>query len=118
MAEIVWTLPALSQEFMEGPHILITPGRVILRWDAETESGAYAWASASFLGVEAAVFTAADSCTLDQIHALDRLVKVEPSEMLAGLRGAQGKFLYHFRIYFDEIGCLDVAAGEFIPPLA
>jgi hypothetical protein len=116
MEEVVWSLPALSQEFMHGPHVLVSPGKVTLRWDFETESGAYEWSSAEFTGVEAVTFTAESSCTPDQVHAYDRLVRVEPSDMLASLRGTASKFLQHFRIYFDEIGCLDVVAEEFVPP--
>jgi hypothetical protein len=117
MEEVVWSLPAPSQEFMQGPHILISPGKVTLRWDFESESGGYEWSSAEFVGVEAAKFTAHGSCTPDQVRAYDRLVKVEPSDMLGSLRGAGPKFLQHFRIYFDEVGCLDVVAEDFRPPV-
>jgi hypothetical protein len=118
MEEVVWSLPAPSQEFMHGPGILVTPGKVTLRWDSETETGAYEWSSADFTGVEAVTFTAHSSCTPEQARAYDRLVKVDPSDLLATLRGAGPKFLQHFRIYFDEIGCLDVVAEEFVPPIA
>jgi hypothetical protein len=116
MDEVVWSLPTPSQEFMQGPHILISSGKVTLRWDFEGETG-YEWSSAEFTGVEAASFTASDSCTPDQVRAYDRLVKVEPSDMLASLRSAGQKFLQHFRIYFDEVGCLDVVAEDFRPPV-
>jgi hypothetical protein len=118
MEQVVWSLPAPSQEFMHGPGILVTPGKVTLRWDSETETGAYEWSSADFTGVEAVTFTAHSSCTPEQARAYDRLVKVDPSDLLATLRGAGPKFLQHFRIYFDEIGCLDVVAEEFVPPKA
>lgn len=113
MEEVIWSLPTPSQEFMQGPHILISVGKVTLRWDFEGETGDYGWSSAEFTGVEAANFTAHDSCTPDQVRAYDRLVIVEPSDLLASLRGARSKFLRHFRIYFDEIGCLDVAGEDF-----
>ena len=116
MEEVVWSLPAPSQEFMQGPHILVSPGKVTLRWDSESEIGTYEWSSAEFSGVEAVTFTAHSSCTPDQARAYDRLVKIDPSDMLSSLRGAHPKFLQHFRIYFDEIGCLDVVAEEFVPP--
>jgi|SRR5580698_8485743 hypothetical protein len=116
MGQVVWSLPAPSQEFMQGPHILISPGKVTLRWDFERETGTYEWSSAEFTGVEAVSFTAHSSCTPDQARAYDRLVKVEPSDILPGLRGAGSKFLQHFRIYFDEVGCLDVVAEDFRPP--
>jgi hypothetical protein len=104
MSEVIWSLPAPSQEFQQGPHILASPGKVTLRWDSEDESGGYSWSSAEFVGVEAVMFTAHDSCTPEQVRAYDRLVLVEPSEFLSGLRGAVAKFLHHHRIYFDEAG--------------
>jgi hypothetical protein len=116
MSEVVWSLPTPSQEFDQGPHILVSPGKVTLRWDFEDESGEYAWSSAEFLGVEAVNFTGHDSCTPEQVQAYDRLVVIESSELLASLRGAGAKFLRHYRIYFDEVGCLDVIAEEFAAP--
>jgi hypothetical protein len=116
MSEVIWSLPVPSQEFQQGPHILASPGKVTLRWDSESESGEYTWSSAEFVGVEAVMFTAHDSCTPEQVRAYDRLIVVEPSELLSGLRGAPAKFLHHYRIYFDEAGCLDVIAEEFVAP--
>lgn len=115
MEEVVWHLPTPSQQFMEGPHILISSGKVTLRWDFESETGGYEWSTAEFTGVEAVSFTAYVSCTPDQVRAYDRLIKVEPSPMLPTLKGAGPKFLQHFRIFFDEVGCLDVAAEDFRP---
>jgi len=114
--ELIWKLPSPSQEFVDGPQVLISSRRVTLRWDAETDSGTYEWSSASFVGVEQVEFTADSSCSPEQIGAYDRLVKVEPSEKLARLAGADAKFLHHFRIYFDGIGCLEVVAEDFLPP--
>ncbi len=116
MEEVLWSLPVPSQEFQQGPHILISPGKVTLRWDFEGESGDYEWSSAEFTGVKAATFTAHSSCTPDQTRAYDRLIIVGPSDMLASLRGADPKVLQHLRIYFDEVGCLDVVAEDFWPP--
>jgi hypothetical protein len=115
-SEPIWKLPAPSQEFNDGPQVLISPGRVTLRWDAETDTGAYEWSSASFVGVEHVEFTADSSCIPEQIDAYDRLVKIEPSETVLRLGGASAKFVQHFRIYFDGIGCLDVVAEDFLPP--
>jgi hypothetical protein len=85
MEEVIWSLPAPSQEFMQGPQILVSQGRVILRWDAEDETGSYERSSAEFAGVESVTFTAHSSCAPDQARAYDRLVKVEPSGLLSTL---------------------------------
>ena len=116
MEELIWSLSDPSQEFKQGPHILVSPGKVTLRWDFESETGDYEWSSAEFTGVEAMAFTAHGSCSPTQVRAYDRLLKIDPSDMLSSLKGAGSKFLQHFRIYFDEIGCLDVVAEEFVPP--
>lgn len=114
----VWDLPARSRDFIQGPQILISAGTVTLRWDTEAASGHLQWSQARFAGVETVRFTAANSCTPDQVRPYDRLVEIRPSDLLPG-RGAVGpKFLQHFRIYFDEAGCLDVVAEEFLPPRA
>ena len=116
MDELIWTLPVRSQEFDQGPQVLISSGRVTVRWDAESESGEYTWSSASFVGVEDVEFTAYASCTPEQAQAYDRLMKIEPSDKLVALRGSASKSLQHFRIFFDEAGCLDVIAEDFQPP--
>ena len=43
------------------------------------------------------------------------IILVEPAEFLPSLSGALAKSLHHYRIYFDEAGCLDVIAEEFVP---
>jgi hypothetical protein len=116
MSEVIWQLPNPSQEFNQGPQILVSNGRVTLRWDHETEDGSYAWSSAEFVGVEDAEFIAQDSCSPDHAEAYDRLLKIEPSARLEALRGSSTKFLQHFRIYFDDIGCLEIVAEDFVPP--
>jgi hypothetical protein len=116
MEEIVWQLPTPSQEFDQGPEIILARGTLTLRWDREHDDGSYTWTSAEFTGVEDAEWTAHDSCSPDQVRAYDRVVRLEPSDRMERLRGASSKFLHHFRIYFDGIGCLDVVAEEFRPP--
>ena len=118
MADTIWRLPNPSQEFNESPRILISGGSVILRWEYEQDNGSYAWSSADFVGVEDVQFTSHSSCSAEQVEAYDRLVKVDPSDRLATLRGSSSRVLQHFRIYFDEVGCLDVIAEEFHPPKA
>lgn len=76
MEEVVWSLLDPSQEFQQGPHILIAPGKVTLRWDFEDESCEYEWSSAEFTGVEAAEFTTHSSCTPDQVRAYDDWLKL------------------------------------------
>ena len=110
--EDVWVLPFMSQEFNEGPQLHQGPVEVRLRLDHETETGDYVWTGISFRGVQALTFTGHASCSRDQIRAYDRLVRVKRSEWLRSLSGGEPE-LEHYRIYFDEFGCYDIAASGF-----
>ena len=115
----LWALPVLSQEFRDGPIAKIERTVLRLRFDYETEVGDYAWQELTFNGVEAFVYTAHDSCTEDQVDAYDVLVEVVDSRWVAKLQAARRTrvpALRHLRIYFDEIGCYEVAAASFDPP--
>lgn len=115
----VWVLPCLSQEFAAGPVAKVGRGTLELRYDFETEVGDYGWASVSFRGVIAALFTDHESCSEAQVAAYDRLVEVDGSEWLEALQATRierARAVRHLRIYFDEIGCYDIAATTFEPP--
>jgi hypothetical protein len=110
--EDVWILPFKSQEFNDGPQLTQDLREAHLRLDHESESGEYEWSEIVFRGVHAIAFTGHASCTRDQVRAYDRLVRVRHSDWLAGLVGADAG-QEHFRIYFDEFGCYDIAATTF-----
>jgi len=107
--EEVWALPFKSQEFMHGPELPQTATELRLRMDHEREDGSYVWSTVVFRGVQAFRFTSYESCSREQVQAYDRLVRVRSREWLAILPGADPD-LVHFRIYFDEFGCYDIAA--------
>lgn len=110
--EEAWVLPFKSQEFMQGPQLHQRFAEVELRLDHETETGEYIWSAIMFRGVHALRFTAHPSCSRDQVRAYDRLVQVNRSAWLERLKGAEPS-VRHYRIYFDEFGCYDIAAVGF-----
>ncbi len=107
----VWVMPFKSQEFSRGPELVQKSGRAELRLDYETRTGVYAWKSIRFVGISALEFTAWPSCTPEQVSAYDRFVEVEPSDWIRSLSGLPDG-THHFRVFFDDIGCYDVAAKE------
>jgi hypothetical protein len=118
--KVLWKLPRLSQEFRDGPIIRIERDVITMSYDYETPTGAYEWKDVSFSGVAAASFTADESCVEEQVAAYDKLIEVEESGWLTSLQTARqaaqlepAQGLKHMRIYFDEIGCLDVVATRF-----
>lgn len=110
--EEVWVLPFKSQEFMQGPQMHQTLTEVQLRLDHETETGKYVWTNLVFLRTHALIFTSHASCSRDQVRAYDRLVQVNHSDWLQGMRGVEPD-VRHYRVYFDEFGCYDIAAASF-----
>jgi hypothetical protein len=85
--------------------------------DYEIESGEYKWLRLNFSRVIAFSFTAFGFCTVDQIESYDRLVKVAKSLWLEGLFSRAmtkpSTNTNHYRIFFDEIGCYEIAAESF-----
>ena len=117
----IWLLPVLSQEFQDGPIVMHDASGLAVRFDYETASGEYAWREFAFGGVEAFKFTAHESCAEDQVGAYDRLVEVVDSPWVAALSATRADPLpaavRHLRIYFDEVGCYEVVASTFTPPV-
>ena len=113
----VWRLPFKSQEFTSGPELIQTPTKTTLRLDHELPTGDYVWTSIVFQGVQGLRFTGHASCSRDQVAAYDRLVIVPSAEWLETLKellpGTK-----HYRIYFDEYGCYDIAAAGVTTPEA
>ncbi|HXA30580.1 MAG TPA: hypothetical protein VN193_17755 [Candidatus Angelobacter sp.] len=109
----VWAMPFKSQEFARGPELVQHRDTASLRLDYETRTGAYAWKIVHFVGVSAVEFTAWSSCTPDQVSAYDRFVEVESSEWLPTLHDLP-EGTHHFRVFFDDVGCYEVAATDLL----
>jgi hypothetical protein len=67
------------------------------------------------------VITRDYSCDQYQLDAYDKLVEVHPSSWVEGLLARRPKSVptgpvKHYRIYFDNVGCYEVAAEDFELP--
>jgi hypothetical protein len=111
-------LPCKSQEFEQGPQVILSRRTVTLKCDYETPTGEYAWLILVFSGVHGFSFTRDYSCKSSQFDAYDKLVEVQSSswvQMLLDRRPKQVPIspVKHYRIYFDNIGCYEIAAEKF-----
>lgn len=105
----------LSQECEEGPRLRERPNALQIEYDFRGSDGEHQWEAIEFVGVAAFSFTGFEHCSQAHARAFDRLVEVEDSEWLGSLnRPPEGT--KHFRIFFDDFGCYDVAARTFTPP--
>lgn len=116
MNTVVWSLPCKSQEFNEGPRILQDASdQLAIAYDFELENGDYGWDEIRFRSVLAFRFTLWRYCTEDQVTSYDRLQVVADSTWAASIPD-RPPTSRHFRIFFDEIGCYEVLASDFVGP--
>ena len=115
----------MSQECTEGPWLeqcsTFKGGldTFIVHCDYETESGPYAWTKLTFSGVVVLSYTEFILCTVDQIDAYDKVVEIQNSAWLnsaVGSRRDEIELVHHYRMFFSEAGCYDIAAEKFEPP--
>lgn len=106
----------------EGPRLRHANGTAEVDYDFEHDDGRHSWARLIFRGVLASRLTDSSCCTADQIGPARELVQLAESDWLDELRSRRRRFLvqqddrplWHFRVYFDDAACLDVAADEVI----
>lgn len=71
-----------------------------------------------FSGVFGFAFTTRRACSVEQIRSYDTLVELESSDWVTELLSRWPDFLerpvvHHYRIYFDDVGCYEIAATHF-----
>jgi len=112
----VWRLPHSSQECEQGPEARLTERTLTIRYDFESDAGAYEWASFQFEEVVALEFLREELCGPDQFSALDKLLEVLESPWLRKVRADRrldSDPVHHYRIYFDDYGCYEILSGTF-----
>jgi len=112
---------------VEGPRLEAHHTSLIVEYDHQANSGEVRWARLKFGDVLAYAFLAYGCCRSEHTGDSDSIRCYRESEWLAGLlaewqeqigwhpsheaRGGVEGFS-HFRVYFDEAGCFDVAAAS------
>lgn len=112
----VWTLPVRSQEIEEGPHLRTEADGAILEYGVRSETGELLWESMTFTRVAAYAFIDFQDCSEEHAAAYDKLLEIRPSPWLESLNRI-GPDVKHYRIFFDDFGCYEIAAANFVPPL-
>lgn len=105
----------LSQECEERPRLLERPNALQIEYDFRTSDGEHRWEAIEFVGVAAFSLTGFEHCSEEHALAFDRLVEVQHSRWLSSLN-LRAEGTRHFRIFFDDFGCYDVAAKSSTPP--
>lgn len=110
MTTTLWKSPIASQEIVEGPEVLLRPGKLAIRFGAEDG----VWHELSFSDVLKFTFTEFGACTSEHVNAYDKLLDLGSDSAFArealdcARRDVSG--LRHFRVFFDDVGAYDVVA--------
>ncbi len=114
--ELILKLPVSTAECDIGPKIEITPGLVILKYDYEGSKGVE-WITLRFNSAIAIRTTPDIAVSEIQLDAYSCVCKVINSEWLKSIReiaengeGSLPDSLFHFIIYFDHYGAVEVVA--------
>ena len=118
-------LPVRTDRTKEGPKFNFEFPVLFIDYDYEEDDGSLIWVRIKFLNVLAYQFRQEPCCISEDIDANNVILKLIESRWLNEMRqrrsvyfGSQGsksdEGLYaHWKIFFDNIGCLDVIAGGY-----
>jgi hypothetical protein len=101
----------------QGPELELRRGALIVRYDAEDDTGVV-WTRLRFSPAFGARFTSAPTVEVWMIDAYSKICEVDDSawieELTARAREGRGALANarHFFVYFDDFGCIEVAAGD------
>lgn len=103
-----------TAECDEGPEILMRPGLLTVRYDAETDTGR-TWTTLRFLGAVALRVVPEPAVSPTLARAYSKVALIENSTWLAGFADTSGDGrlpgdLRHFVVFFDHYGSVETIA--------
>jgi len=107
-----------------GPRLCLDSGALVVDYDFEQDDGSVKWIRITFQDVLAFEYRQIVCCCAEDLDAYNRVVKYLGSEWLKEMLNRRQRFLggqagedcnlyAHWRIYFDDAGCVDVIAQAF-----
>jgi len=119
------SLPRRTSATSKGPTVSFEGTSLALRYDFECDDGQVEWTQLRFGDVLAFEFRQAAACRAEDVVSFEDVTVLEGTPWLSDLvttwqasvgwqdwqqqRGGASRFK-HFRVYFDDVGVLDVAA--------
>ena len=107
-----------------GPYIRYEGTSLKVEYDFERDDGGIEWTKVVFNSVVKFEYRQNICCRAEDLDAYNKVVRYEASEWQAEALELQERFLgssgletrapfVHWRMYFDDVGCLDVLALSF-----
>ena len=118
-------LPLPTSKTVTGPKLRWDGQILAIEYDSERDDGQVEWAEIVFGEVLRFEYRQNSLCLADDVDAYNYLVRYAESALLNEALDKRTEFLgvsentdgasphSHWRIYFDDAGCVDVLAGWF-----
>lgn len=118
-------LPLPTNATVKGPLLELEGSSLMVKYDHQHDDGRLEWTCVRFTGVLAFEYRQEAACGAEQIVGSGQVVQLSESQWLetrvniwSKLVGSQkwqqlqggAKRFRHFRMYFDDAACVDVAA--------
>ncbi len=110
-------LPLPTSRIQHGPRLTYRADHLLVEWDYQADDGAIRWAAVAFDDVAVFKFRTNLYCLAEHVDAYHALIKLSDSDLLRMVEGTRTEGVppvprAHFRMFFDDGGCIDVIARE------
>ncbi len=124
MQKECFDLPYPTSQTMTGPKLCLDSMILVVDYDFEQEDGFVKWIQVIFRDVLAFEYRQVTCCYVEDLDAYNKVVKYLDSDWQKKMLNRRRRFLgnqvdetlnlyAHWRIYFDDAGCVDVVAQSF-----
>jgi hypothetical protein len=121
----IFQLPWPTSRTITGPRVYWESPALVVDYDFEQDDGSIEWTRVTFHDVLAFEYRESACCEAADLDAYNQMVRYLDSGWLEEIRRRWREFLgsqakeaseqsyAHWRIYFDDAGCIDVIAQSF-----
>ena len=112
IAEVVYSIKELAQEFMEAPKIITLDNHIVLAYDYESETGEYFWKGILFREVIAWRHFK-ESEIIEYVKGSYNSISIIKDSLWQKEYCADITICKHYLVYFDGYGTYEFLAQDF-----
>jgi hypothetical protein len=121
----LYDLPRPTSQTITGPILCLHSRKLTIDYDFERDDGIVEWIRVVFKDVLTFEYRQIECCQAEDLDAFNQIVKYPRSDWRKRMVDRSTYFLgvqaneknadtyAHWRMYFDDVGCLDVIARSF-----
>lgn len=120
-----YNLPWPTSQTITGPKLCLDSLKLIVDYDFEDDDGSAKWTQITFRDVLSFEYRQVACCCAEDLDAYNQIVRYLDSDWLKAMMHRWRRFLgdhasesqemsyAHWRMYFDDAGCVDIIARSF-----